>query len=295
MPLLCLQNDHPQDAVEFLLPWLENPGDDARTVANLLGRALTESGQPQQADEHIQDLINRFPDQAVDIRFEWAMLCERRQDHQRSEAILLQLLEEHPDHALANNALGYTWADQNKNLDRAHDMISKAVQADPSNAALLDSMGWVLYKLGRFDEAVRWLERARAAAGGEYPVILDHLADAQYRAGRADDAVDTWQAAYKAFDDQDVDPQDDPELTGLKERIQEKINAVEANEIPAVSHVPDQPLNPRPDAQPSVDLPKANHTDDANNTSVSETDTKEEIKPSETEESNQPADQGLMK
>ncbi len=138
-------------------------------LARLLGQALNESDQPQQTDERYRELIERFPDRAADMRFDWAMLCERRGDRDQAEQILTELLKDHPDHPRANNALGYTWADQNRNLDRAYKMIQIAVRAEPDSAPFLDSMGWVLYKLKRYDEAVRWLERAAAAPTGQYP------------------------------------------------------------------------------------------------------------------------------
>ena len=57
------------------------------------------------------------------------------------------------------NDLGYLWADENQHLQRAYRMIQKAVEGDPDNAAYRDSLGWVLYRLGRIDEEVAWTER----------------------------------------------------------------------------------------------------------------------------------------
>ena len=86
------------------------------------------------------------------------------------------MLDEFPDDVAALNDLGYIWADQNVRLQRAHRMIRQAVEEDPQNAAYRDSLGWVLYRLGRPEEALVELEKA-AADGEPDPVILDHLGD----------------------------------------------------------------------------------------------------------------------
>ena len=106
--------------------------------------------------------------------------------------MLQHALRANPSFAPAGNDLGYTWADAGKNLDRAESMIRRAVEAEPDNPMFLDSLGWVLYKQGRFDEARRHLEQAASNERGADPVILDHLGDALYRLNLADDAVRRW-------------------------------------------------------------------------------------------------------
>ncbi len=74
------------------------------------------------------------------------------------------------------NDLGYLWADENRHLSRAMKMIRKAVEAEPDNGAYRDSLGWVLYRLGRYEEAIAELEKA--AERQPDGVIFDHLGDA---------------------------------------------------------------------------------------------------------------------
>ena len=78
----------------------------------------------------------------------------------RGEDILENFLAENPDDIGVNNDLGYLYADQGKNLEKARKMIQKAVDAEPENAAYLDSLGWVLFKLGNYKEAISWLTKA---------------------------------------------------------------------------------------------------------------------------------------
>ncbi|HQU47311.1 MAG TPA: hypothetical protein PK867_31200, partial [Pirellulales bacterium] len=91
------------------------------------------------------------------------------------------------------------WADQGKRLKTSLAMIERAVAAEPENVAYRDSLGWVLHRLGRNDEAVVELKKA---ASGESPdgVMLEHLGEACQAAGQHDAAKDAWQKALTAFE-----------------------------------------------------------------------------------------------
>ena len=104
-----------------------------------------------------------------------------------------KLLKLSPDYHPALNYLGYMLADKNERLDYALKLISKAVDLSPENAAYLDSYGWIYYRLGKFDKAVSYLNRA--AALDSDPVIFDHLGDAYRAVGKADRAREWWQKA----------------------------------------------------------------------------------------------------
>jgi Flp pilus assembly protein TadD len=90
-------------------------------------------------------------------------------------------------------------------------MIEKAVDQRPSDGYIVDSLGWVLYQLGDFDEAARHLERAAELRPGD-PIILDHYGDGLWRVGRRDEARFQWRRALS------FDPE--PELA---ETIRDKI------------------------------------------------------------------------
>ncbi len=125
-------------------------------------------------------------------------------DVAKAEGPLEAILDEFPDDVGAKNDLGYLWADQGKNLELARAMIEKAVEADPKNRAYRDSLGWVYFRLRRFQEAVVELEIAAEGEPGDEPpdgVILDHLGDAYEAAGRSADARRTWTRAAQRFDE----------------------------------------------------------------------------------------------
>jgi len=160
-----------------------------------------------EAEHAYQALLERFDDQHSspdvrdamrDARLILSNICVQQNKMEAAEEWLEQVLDEFPEDIGALNDLGYLWADQNKHLQWALDMVRRAVEGDPDNAAYRDSLGWALYRLGRIPEAVQELEKA---AAGDDPdgVILDHLGDAYLRAGRRADAVAAWQRAVKAF------------------------------------------------------------------------------------------------
>jgi tetratricopeptide (TPR) repeat protein len=249
---LYLEYERPLQAVQVLEAAMEDPGDQPRALVNLLGRAWTEAGDPDRADREYERALERFPSLTADLLFDWAMLCERRGEHERSERLLERVLEIDPRHANANNALGYAWLNGGRDPERALGMIRIAVESEVENAAFLDSMGWAYYKLGRFEEAVFWLRRARAARGGEYPVILSHLGDALYRSGDPGAAAAVWQAGLAVLPEAEEDQ--DPELPGLGEKLRRKIEAVKAGEVPELPATR-EPASPVPAVPPRDRVP----------------------------------------
>lgn len=123
-----------------------------------------------------------------------------RGDLPEAEEWLEEILDEFPDDVSAHNDLGYLWADQNKHLGRARAMIEKAVAASPENTAYLDSLGWVLYRLGRYQEAIDQLESAVAKETNPDGVMLDHLGDAYLASGMLEKARNAWMRSMDAFD-----------------------------------------------------------------------------------------------
>ncbi len=118
-----------------------------------------------------------------------------------AEEWLQQVLDEFPQDVSALNDLGYLWADQGKHLNRALRMTQYAVSQDPENDAYRDSLGWALYRLGRYEEALPHLQHA-AAVDSPDGVILDHLADIYWALHQKEDALANWKRAVEAFDKQ---------------------------------------------------------------------------------------------
>ena len=119
---------------------------------------------------------------------------ERQKKWSEAEKDFLQALELNPDQPYVLNYLGYSWVDQGVNLDRAKAMIERAVEQRRDDGYIVDSMGWVLYRLGAYGEAVQHLERAVELRPLD-PIISDHLGDAYWRVGRRQEARFQWRRA----------------------------------------------------------------------------------------------------
>ncbi|HXG59636.1 MAG TPA: tetratricopeptide repeat protein, partial [Thermoanaerobaculia bacterium] len=96
----------------------------------------------------------------LDLDFALGAAYERSGDHASAEKVFLRILEKHPDHAATLNYLGYMWADDGVNLDRAAEMLKKAVSQEPRNGAYIDSLGWVYFRRGELDLAEKYLTDA---------------------------------------------------------------------------------------------------------------------------------------
>jgi tetratricopeptide (TPR) repeat protein len=136
---------------------------------------------------------------------------ERSRQWPKAEADLQEALRLKPDQPDVLNYLGYTWVDQGVKLDQARQMIERAVALRPNDGAIVDSLGWVLYRLGDYPAAVKMLERA-AELKAEDPTINEHLGDALWQVGRFDEASYQWQRALI------LDPEPE-QIDGLKAKI----------------------------------------------------------------------------
>ena len=138
--------------------------------------------------------------------------------------LLERALEVDPAHIPASNDLAYFWSESGEHLARGEELARRAVAAEPQNAAYLDTLGWVLYKQGRFDEARRFLEQAVSIWPPPDPVLLDHLGDAAHRAGDPAAAVANWQKAANLLraGTPGVQP-DRPEHEELRIKLQSKL------------------------------------------------------------------------
>ena len=129
--------------------------------------------------------------------FQVGALLERKGDETKSIEYLEKALELKPDYDEALNHLGYMWAEKGKNLPKARAMIEQALKAEPENPAYMDSMGWVLFKLGKHPEALDWLLKARQRMTEPDATVLDHVGDAAAACARWDLAREAWAASLK--------------------------------------------------------------------------------------------------
>jgi tetratricopeptide (TPR) repeat protein len=139
-------------------------------------------------------------------------------DLPKGEKILEDYLAENPDDPGVNNDLGYLYADQGKNLEKARGMIEKAVKAEPENPAYLDSLGWVLFKLKEYEKARDWLKKATALENGNDSTIWDHLGDCHRELNATDEARTAYTTALKLAEEEK--PQDEELIGKIKMKLE---------------------------------------------------------------------------
>ncbi len=128
-----------------------------------------------------------------------------------AEKDLLKALEFQPEQPFLLNYIGYSWADRGLNLEKALGLIEKAVDLEPNDGAIQDSLGWVYFRLGHFDKATIHLEKAAALMPYD-PVVNDHLGDAYWEVGRRAEAEFQWKRALSNADAPDL-------VTQLEEKL----------------------------------------------------------------------------
>jgi len=187
---------------------------DSPRYHGLVAWVLFDAKRYEEAYEAFTKLIEQFDSQydspetretLREARLTSSHLCVLKDDFPRAEEWLEQVLDEFPDDVGASNDLGYLWADRGKHLQRALKIIRLAVEAQPDNAAYRDSLGWALYRLGRFEEAVAELENAAVESDDRPPdaLILDHLGDAYLKTEQAEKAENAWRRAVELFRQQE--------------------------------------------------------------------------------------------
>lgn len=130
---------------------------------------------------------------------------ERSGDWKRAEADFLKALELMPEQPYVMNYLAYSWVEQKQNLAEAQRMLKRAVELRPSDGFIVDSLGWVYYRLQKYDDAVIQLEKA-VELRPQDPVINDHLGDAYWRVGRKQEARFQWRRSLSLEPEPDEIP-----------------------------------------------------------------------------------------
>jgi tetratricopeptide (TPR) repeat protein len=132
----------------------------------------------------------------ADFYFYYGAACERNGEFERAVNLFKKALELNPDYADAYNYLGYMYADKGINLDESLRLIEKAISYEPNNGAFIDSLGWIYFKLGKYDRALAELQRAVELIQDD-AVVFEHLGDVYQKLGKVDKAAIEWQRAYQ--------------------------------------------------------------------------------------------------
>jgi tetratricopeptide (TPR) repeat protein len=197
---LLAQIGQVDEAVELLRKVVKNEPDNPEPELRL-GGILTRFGRNEEAIKLFNDMLKRHANNELITRMahqSLSIVYVNQGDYAKGESELEAILERSPDEAGVNNDLGYLFAEQGKNLDKAETMIRKALREEPENYAYLDSLGWVLFKQGKLKEALANLQKAVEKLDRPDPTILEHLGDVYLKLQDLSKAKDSWTKAKEA-------------------------------------------------------------------------------------------------
>jgi tetratricopeptide (TPR) repeat protein len=156
------------------------------------GGILDDSAAPEVVLEHYDEALKAHPDRN-DLLYARGLYASTHGRLESAEQDLREIIQRDQKHADALNALGYTLADQTDRYQEALDYIERALTLRPESPAILDSMGWIQFKLGDSEQALEYLRRAyEVLPDGE---IAAHLGEVLWATGRQDEARKIWQEA----------------------------------------------------------------------------------------------------
>ncbi len=179
----------------------DNPRQEVRTIL-VEGDILRVSGQDKEAFDVLGSGLEKFPNNP-ELLYAQAMAAERIGLIEVLEQNLNKMLQADADNAQVLNALGYTLADRTERYEEAYRYIQRALELEPDDAAILDSMGWVLYRLGRYQESIEYLRRALEKAEAGDAEIAAHLGEVLWVSGDQAAAREVWEQAQKQHPDDD--------------------------------------------------------------------------------------------
>ncbi len=213
------------EAATEVLRALARSHPDMAGVHLNLGNILRDAGDDAGAEAAYTTTLGLLPESDGSVwlaHYLRGVVRHRQDDWPGAEADFRAALALQPDHPQVLNYLGYSLVERNEQLDEALGMIERAVAQRPDNGAIVDSLGWVLFRLGQYGEAVTHLERAAELEPME-AVINDHLGDAFWAVGRLIEAEFQWNRALSLSTD-------DEETARIRRKLEIGLDAVLAEE-----------------------------------------------------------------
>jgi tetratricopeptide (TPR) repeat protein len=195
------RSDAAMDLIDSALE--EAPGDEALTFAQVqlyleLADQQSSSNDLDAAERLLSEGLRKHPGN-LSIRYAQALLFENQGRMRKAATVLERLVEEEPTNPAVLNAYGYLLTDEFDRHDEAADYIRRALAMDSDNAAIIDSMGWVLFHLGQYEAALDYLERAARLVTD--PEMLAHLIDVHWKLGNREIARQLLDSSLAEFPD----------------------------------------------------------------------------------------------
>jgi len=184
-----------KEALEHLQNMQPNSNQQRVQLLLIEAQFLNEAKQVEKAYQVLQQGLTKLPNHP-DLLYEAAILADKAGKHDVFEQLMRKLIQIRPDHAHAYNALGYGLLERNERIPEAVKLVEKALQLAPNDPAIMDSVGWGYYRMGKLDESINLLKRAFAS--NPDPEIASHLGEVLWMSGDKEQAKQIWQESLKA-------------------------------------------------------------------------------------------------
>lgn len=162
---------------------------------------LREAGSHQKVFYLLSSGLEKLPDYP-ELLYDRAMAAEKIGKHDILEKDLRKLIQLKPDHAHAHNALGYSFAERSNRLPEALELIEKAIKLSPEDPYIIDSLGWVHYRMGNLNKGVGYLKQAFVIKPD--PEIAAHLGEVLWMQGTKEEAKEVWRSTIKSHPGNEV-------------------------------------------------------------------------------------------
>ncbi len=162
---------------------------------------LREAGAHQKVFDLLSNGLKKLPDYP-ELLYDRAMAAEKIGKIDILEKDLRKLIQLKPDHAHAHNALGYSFAEHGNRLPEALELIEKAIKLSPEDPYIIDSLGWVHYRMGNLNKGVSYLKQAFVIKPD--PEIAAHLGEVLWMQGTKEEAKEVWRSTIKSYPDNEV-------------------------------------------------------------------------------------------
>ena len=206
---ILMQNGRTAEAQSSLAKERDEQPDYAIQLYLIEAETLAANKQPDRAWSVLDKALKQYPDD-LNLLYTRAMQAEKRNDLAQMETDLRQIIKRDPDNAMALNALGYTLSDRTTRYTEAKTLIEQAHQLSPEDPAVLDSLGWVNFRLGNLDDAERYLRQALERFPDQE--IAAHLGEVLWAKGKQREARQIWAKFLK-------DQPDSPTLRSTIKRL----------------------------------------------------------------------------